>query len=99
MATANFTLAPGAGWTLVAATPVCFIKIRSNTPKHAIFVTSATSLPAATVVGYKVNCEDHFCVNVQGSTADNYYVRTAESQPGQTRIDVFYLVGPPKAPA
>lgn len=92
MATANFTLAPGAGWTAVTPALARFVKIRTNTPKHAIFVTSATSTPAATVTGYKVNCEDHFCVNVTAATGEIYYVRTAESQPGTTRVDVFYIL-------
>lgn len=88
MATANFTIDPEDGWTAVTSAGVNFIAIRSNTPNHAFYVTSAASLPAATVVGYKVQCHE-FKVNVP--TTDNYYVRSAENQPRGTRIDVFYI--------
>lgn len=86
MATANFFIDAEDGWTAVTSAGVDFIRIRSNTPKHAFFVTTGSSTPAATVTGYKVTCED-FWVDVP--VTDNFYVRVAENLPQETRFDVF----------
>ena len=90
MATANFFIDAEDGWTAVTSASVSFIRIRSNTPKHAFFVTTGQSTPASTVIGYKVTCED-FMVDVPVS--DNFYVRVAENLPQETRFDVFSVPG------
>jgi hypothetical protein len=87
MATANFNLDAEDGWVAVTSNPTNFIRIRSNTPKHPFFVTSGSSTPASTVIGYKVHCEDFYC---DVEVTDNYYVRIGENVPQNTRIDVFY---------
>lgn len=91
MATANFdvkTVGAGGIWFAVTSAGVDFIRIRSNTPGHAFFVTNGSSTPSASVIGYKVDCDD-FWVDVP--VADNFYVRTPTNVPPDTRIDVFYL--------
>ncbi len=206
MATANFSINAEDGWVAVTSAATDFIHIRSNTPNHAFFVTSAATLPAnantpavaatgvitfggqpiadetvtvgtdvfvfkaaaagalevtiggtaaitrdnltakinsnstvvtalssgstlinltavtagtagnsivlteaatnvtvsgagtlaggaaaiIAVIGYKVQCEEGFWVNVTNS--DNYYVRIQENVPQNTRIDVFYVL-------
>lgn len=89
MATANFSITPADGWVAVTSAGTNYFRVRSNTPNHAFFVTSAASTPAATVVGYKVHCHD-FKVNVANS--QNYYVRVVQELPEATRIDVFYIL-------
>jgi len=91
MATANFEIKAEDGWTAVTSADNSFIRIRSNTPNHAFFVTTGSSLPAATVIGYKVQCKEFWC-NVAAGTGVRYYVRTAEGRPTPTnRIDVFTI--------
>ncbi len=90
MATANIDLDAEDGWVAVVTGGCDFVRIRSNTPGHAFFVTNAGSTPAATVIGYKVQCDDFWC---DVPINDNVYVRTAENVPQQTRIDVFYVPG------
>jgi len=90
MATANLYIDAEDGWVQVAEGPVAYIRIRSNTPSHPFFVTTGNTTPASTVVGYKVTCAD-FCVDVE--VAENYYVRTAENLPQETRFDVFFIEG------
>ncbi len=90
MATANFNIAPGDGWTAVTSADNSFIRIRSSSPKHAFYVTTGSSLPAATVIGYKVQCEDFWC-NVAAGTGVRYYVRTVEGLPPATTISVFTI--------
>ena len=87
MATANFDIAAADGWVAVTAAAVDFIRIRSNTPNHAIFISTGSTAPASTVVGYKIIGDDDFWCNVP--VADNFYVRTAENLPHKTRVDVF----------
>lgn len=88
MATANFDIDAEDGWVAVTSGGVDFIRITSNTPKHAFFVTNDSSTPAATVIGYKVHCDDFWCdVPVTG----NFYVRVPGNVPQNTRIDVFYV--------
>jgi hypothetical protein len=89
MATANFSIAPEDGWVAVTAAATNFFRVRSSAPNHAFFVTSASALPAATVVGYKVDGDDDFIVDV--ATTDKYYVRAANNLPAGTRIDAFYI--------
>jgi hypothetical protein len=88
MATANFFIDAEDGWVAVTSAGVDFIRIRSNTPKHAFFVTTGVSLPAASVIGFKTICDEFWC-NVP--VGDNFYVRTQENLPQETRIDVFYV--------
>jgi hypothetical protein len=88
MATANFTIRAEDGWTAVTSDPVTFIRIRSNTPNHAFFVTTGSSAPAASVIGFKQQCDEFWC---DVPVADNFYVRCAENLPQGTRIDVFYI--------
>lgn len=90
MATANFSIDAEDGWVAVTSAGTNFVRIRSNTPNHAFFVTSAASLPAATVTGYKVQCAEGFWVDVPNT--DNYYVRIPENLPQETRIDVFFIL-------
>lgn len=89
MATANFNIDAEDGWTQVVPAAAAFVKIRSNTPKHAFYVTTSATAPAADVIGYKVHCED-FWVDV--SSTDPYWVRVIENLPQETRFDVFYLL-------
>ena len=90
MATANFTIKAEDGWVEVTSAGTNFVKITSNVPKHPFFVTSAASAPAATAVGFKVEDDDGFCVNV--ANTDKYYVRVPGNTPNNTRIDVFYIL-------
>jgi hypothetical protein len=90
MATANFFIDAEDGWTQVTSGDVDFIRIRSNTPKHAFFVTTGSTTPASSVIGYKVICDD-FWVDVPTTTGEFYYVRLMENIPQETRIDVFYI--------
>lgn len=93
MATANFSIDAEDGWVAVTSAGVDFIRIRSNTPKHAFFVTTDASTPASTVIGYKQQCDDGFWCDVP--VTDNFYVRVAENLPQDTRIDVFYVLTTP----
>lgn len=88
MATEIFNIRPEDGWVEVTSAGTDFVKIRSTTKRHAFFVTSGSLLPAATDPGFKVDCHD-FCVNV--ANPDNYYVRTANEQPGYSVISVFSI--------
>lgn len=93
MATANFnphTLGVGGNWFAVTSAGVDFIRIRSNTNNHPFFVTTGSSLPAQSVVGYKVSDCDEFWVDVP--VADNFYVRCPTNIPPNSRIDVFYVL-------
>jgi hypothetical protein len=45
MATANFNINAEDGWVAVTPAGVDFVRIRSNTPKHAFYVTDAASTP------------------------------------------------------
>lgn len=90
MATANFNINAEDGWTAVTAAAASFIRIRSNTPNHAFFVTTGSTPPAATVIGYKVQCDDFWC-DVAVPTGELYYVRASENLPQNTRFDVFYI--------
>jgi hypothetical protein len=90
MATANFSIKAEDGWVAVTSADNSFIRIRSNTPNHAFFVTSGTSAPADTVIGYKVICHEFWC-NVAAGANVRYYVRTLENRPAQNRIDVFTI--------
>jgi hypothetical protein len=92
MATANFSIDAEDGWTAVTSAGVDFIKIRSNTNKHAFFVTTNPTTPASTVIGYKVTCEDFWC---DVPVADNFYVRVMENLPQETRFDVFFVATTP----
>jgi hypothetical protein len=92
MATANFNLDAEDGWTVVTSGGAAFIRIRQNVKSHPFFVTSSGSAPAATVIGYKVECED-FWVDVE--TDEEYYVRVEGNVPQNYRIDVFTI--PPAA--
>ncbi len=89
MATANFNINAEDGWTAVTAAAVDFIKIRSNTPGHAFYVTTGSSTPANTVIGYKIQGEEFWC---DVPVADNFYVRVLENLPQNTRFDVFYVL-------
>ncbi len=93
MATANFFIDAEDGWTAVTAADVGFIRIRSNTPKHAFFVTTSATAPASTVIGYKVQC-DEFWADIRNAAGDFYWVRVAENLPQETRFDVFTLPVP-----
>lgn len=90
MATANFDIDAEDGWVKVADGPVDFIMIRSNTPNHAFFITTSTGAPAASVIGYKVICNEFWC---DVKVTDDFYVRTAENLPQDTRFDVFSVAG------
>jgi hypothetical protein len=92
MATANFTIKPEQGWVAVTTAGVSFLRIRSSTHNHPFYVTSGSSAPAATVLGFKVDCND-FWVDVP--TTDIFYVRTTQNQPTGNTISVFSL---PTAP-
>lgn len=92
MATANFFIDAEDGWTAVTSDGVDFIRIRSNTPKHAFYVTTGDTTPAATVIGYKVQCDDFWC---DVPVAENFYVRTIENLPQETRFDVFFVTTSP----
>lgn len=92
MATANFDIDAEDGWVAVTSGGAAFIKIRSNTPNHPFFVTTGSSAPAASVIGFKVHCEEFWC---DVSTTENYYVRTLENLPQNSRIDVFYIAPTP----
>lgn len=90
MASANVNILPTQGWVQVAPGNK-FIRIRAFPDKYVYYVTSGANLPAATEMGYRVDCKD-FWVNV--TTTDNYYVRTvnpAPNQPTGLRLDIFYL--------
>lgn len=91
MATDNFYPTPSDGWVKVTAAGVNFIKIRSNTPNHAFFVTSSGSDPDLSVIGYKVDCEEFWC---DVAVAESFYVRVTNEQPVRTRIDVFFIASP-----
>lgn len=89
--TANFTsIDPEDGWVAVTAAAVSFIKIRSST-NHGFYVTCANSAPAASVVGFKHQCEEPFWCDTAVPTGYLYYVRTVESNPGRTTISVFSI--------
>lgn len=92
MATANFNINAENGWTAVTAAGVDFIRIRTNTPRHAFFVTTSPTLPAASVIGYKVLGEEFF---VDVPVSDNFYVRFEPNLPQDTRVDVFYILTTP----
>lgn len=92
MATANFSIDAEDGWTEVTSAGVDFIRIRSNTPSHAFYVTTGSSTPATTVIGYKVQCDDFWC---DVPVTDNFYVRVIENLPQETRFDVFYVATTP----
>lgn len=92
MATANFFIDAEDGWTAVTAAGVDFIRIRSNTPNHAFYVTTGSETPASTVIGYKVHCDDFWC---DVPVTENFYVRTIENLPQETRFDVFYVATTP----
>lgn len=89
MATANFEIKAEDGWVAVSPAAPAFIRIRSNTPNHAFFVTTGPSAPSATAIGYKVQCKEFWCNVV--ATGLTYYVRTEENRPSPNRIDVFTL--------
>ena len=74
------------------AEAVDFIRIRSNTPNHAFFVTTGSTDPASTVIGFKQTCEEFWC---DVPITDSVYVRLAENVPQNTRIDVFYVATTP----
>lgn len=88
MAAAQFNIQPSDGWVAVTSASTDFIRIRSSTPNHPFLVTSGASLPAATAVGFKVQCHD-FMVNV--TNAQNYYVKTIDELPQGNRISVFSI--------
>lgn len=88
MATANFNINAEDGWVSVTPASTTTVKIRSNTPRHAFFVTTSATTPDADEIGYKVHCSE-FWVDVTSSEA--YFVRVAENLPQETRFDVFYL--------
>lgn len=88
--TANFSIDPEDGWTAVTAAAVDFIKIRSTTG-HGFYVTCADSPPAATVVGFKHQCEEPFWVDTPVETGFLYYVRTVENMPRGSAISVFAI--------
>ncbi len=48
----------------------------------------AAGVPA--VIGYKVQCDEGFMVNV--ANTEKYYVRIPENLPQETRIDVIYIL-------
>lgn len=95
MAVTQFQINPSDGWVAVTSAGTDFVRIRSSTPGHAFYVTSAGSLPAATAVGYKVgpSDDDDFWVNVPN--ADNYYVKTIDEQPQGNKITVFSIPSTP----
>lgn len=86
MATANFNIKPADGWVEITTAGVSFIKVRSNTPRHAFFITDSVSAPASTVIGYKVDCEEFCC---DAPVSGKFYVRCHDNQPQNVRIDVF----------
>ena len=90
MATANFNIKQDDGWVAVTSADNSFIRIRSNTPQSEVYVTTGTSTPALSVIGYKIIHKD-FWVNVAAGTGVKYYVRTVNQTPGGTRIDVFTI--------
>lgn len=51
MATANFNINAEDGWVAVTPEGVAFVRIRSNTPKHAFYVTDASETPPITTSG------------------------------------------------
>lgn len=96
MATANFNVknsGPGGAWFAVTSAGVDFIAIRSNSNNHPFFVTTGSSTPNASVIGYKVTDADEFWVDVP--VTENYYVRVPGNVPPETRIDVFYVLTSP----
>lgn len=88
MATANFNIQPEDGWTAVTDAGVDFIRIRNTDNKVPFYVTSGSTAPAATDIGYKVGCEDFWC---DVATAELFYVRTVENRPEGMTISVFFL--------
>lgn len=92
MTTANFDLDAEDGWVAVTSAGVDFIRIRSNTPNHAFFITTGSSTPANTVIGFKQHCDEFWC---DVPVTDNFYIRLAENVPQPTRIDVFYVLTTP----
>lgn len=91
MATANFHINAEDGWVAVTDAAVSFIRIRTNTPNHAFFVTTGSSAPTITDIGFKQQCDEGFWCDVAVATGELYYVRVAENLPQDARIDVFYI--------
>lgn len=87
MATANFNIQPDDGWVAVTSAGVNFIKIRQYPKTQPFYVTTGSSTPAATVRGYRVDCEEFWC---DVTVTDNFYVRAVSPKPDlDLRIDVF----------
>lgn len=94
MAVEVFDIRPEDGWTAVTTGDKSFVKIRSNSPKHAFYVTADSSPPSDTDPGYKVDCyTGEFWVDVDSSGLV-YYVRTTESTAAGARISVFSIDAP-----
>lgn len=92
MATANFNINAEDGWIEVVGVGSDFVRISSNTSRHAIFVTDGTTTPAASVIGYKIICDEFWC---NTTNPNKYYVRVASNVPQETLVDVFYIATAP----
>lgn len=89
MATEHFDIQPEDGWVEVTSAGVDFIRINHYPCNQPIFITTAVSAPADTVVGYRIG--EEFYVDVP--VTDNFYVRVGgPQQPNGTRVYVFSLL-------
>lgn len=89
MPTANYSIAPEDGWTLIATAPK-YARVSAFPHTAPYYIAASATLPAATVTGQLVS---HHPVVVNVTMTENLYARTVKpATDGQkTRIDVLTI--------
>jgi hypothetical protein len=92
MPTANISIAPEDGWVLVATLPKT-VYLTATPSTGQFYLTNNPTLPAATVQGILVDCDEPFWTNV-AMTTENLYARTktAQADGQKLRLDVLTIV-------